>query len=104
MANPRYDGLPLLRFLEMYVLNAIAELPPEQAQALEEMAPRLHALYGGDGTWLSAIETSIQAPPDLPDAIREMWARNQAIARQHDTILEPQKFAEMFVDANLRPN
>lgn len=27
-SNPRYDGKPLLRLLELYVLRAIDELPP----------------------------------------------------------------------------
>ena len=104
MANPRYDSLPILRFLELYVLKAIGELPPEEEQVLDEMAPRLRILYGGDGSWLSAIEASIKDPSDLPDAIRATWARNYEIARQHNTTLTPQQFAEMFVDANLRPD
>lgn len=99
-SNPRYDGKPLLRLLELYVLMAIEELPPADRQTLESMAPKLLALYGGNGEWHEAIAAAIQMPSDMPAAIRDMWARNLEIARANGVTLHPQVFAEMFVDEN----
>ena len=39
-------------------------------------------------------------PPDMASLIREMWTKNQDIAKQAGVELEPQQFAEMFVDQN----
>ena len=39
-------------------------------------------------------------PPEMPEAIRDMWVRNLEIARMNGITLPPQQFAEMFVDEN----
>lgn len=100
-SNPRYDGKPLLRLLELYVLMSINELSPAEHQALERMAPKLHAIYGGEGEWHEAVAAAVHMTADMPVAIRDMWARNLEIARTNGVILHPQIFAEMFVDENL---
>jgi hypothetical protein len=100
-SNPRYDGKPLLRLLELYVLKAIDQLPEAERQTLERMAPRLHAIYGGNGEWHEAVAAAVHMPADMPIAIRDMWARNIEIARANGVTLHPQMFAEMFVDENL---
>jgi hypothetical protein len=40
-------------------------------------------------------------PADMAVAIRGMWTRNLEIARAKGVTLQPQAFAEMFVDENL---
>ena len=100
-ANPRYDGKPLLRLLELYVLMAIDELPQADRQTLERMAPKLRAMYGGDGEWHEAVAAALRMPADMPAAIRDMWTRNLEIARANGVTLPPQMFAQMFVDENL---
>jgi hypothetical protein len=47
--NPRCDGKPLLRLLELYTLRAIDELPQVDQRALKRMTPKLQAIYGGNG-------------------------------------------------------
>jgi len=102
MANdPCYDGKPLLRLLELYVLMVIDELPAGDRQILERMAPKLQAVYGGNGEWHDAVATAVHMPVNMPVAIREMWAKNLEIARTNGVELPPQMFAEMFVDKNL---
>ena len=96
--NPRYEGKPLLRLLELYVIDAVGALPPEQAKSLETMAPKLCQIYGTTGDWRAAIAKAI--PETMPGSIREMWNKNQAIARQDGTSLTAEAFAVMFVDAN----
>ena len=99
--NPRYEGKPLLRLLELYVLSAIDELSEADRQTLERMAPKLQALYGGHGEWQEAVATAVHMPADVPIAIREIWGKNLEIARVNGVTLHPQAFAEMFVDENL---
>ena len=98
--NPRYDGKPLLKLLEFYVLWVIGELPEEVDKSLKAIAPKLHALYGGDGQWQGAIAASVHFSEEIPAEIRGLWKRNLEIARANDVTLSPQKFAEMFADEN----
>jgi hypothetical protein len=100
--NVRYDGKPLLRLLELYVLKALDELPALEQETLTRMAPKLQTVYGGDGTWHGALEAAVHMPADMPQQIRDMWAKNLEIAQANNVpALTPQKFAEMFVDENL---
>ena len=98
--NPRYNGKPLLKLLEFYVLWVIGELPEEVDNSLKPMAPKLHALDGGDGQWQGAIAASVHLSEEIPAEIRKLWARNLEIARENNVTLSPQKFSEMFVDEN----
>jgi hypothetical protein len=96
----RYDGQPLLRLLELYVLWAIGELPRAEQDTLNTMAPKLQSIYGGGGEWYDAIAAAMHMPPEMPEAIRDMWVRNLEIARANEVTLSPRQFAEMFVDEN----
>lgn len=100
MRNPRYDDLPLLRLLEFYVLNSIGELSAKEEQLLLGMEPMLQKTFGGRGKWHESIDSAVRMPTDMPQAMRDMWAKNQEIARHRGETLTPQQFAEMFVDAN----
>jgi len=100
--NPRYDGKPLLRLLELYVLKALDELPALEQETLTRMAPKLQAVYGGNGTWHGALEAAVHMPADMLQQIRDMWDKNLEIAHTNNVpALSAQKFAEMFVDENL---
>jgi hypothetical protein len=41
ISDPRYDGKPLWRLLDLYVLWAIGELTPDQEGNLNKLAPKL---------------------------------------------------------------
>jgi hypothetical protein len=99
--SERYAGKPLLAVLEAYVLWSIDELPLAKADGLNAMAPKLAELFGGNGTWQSAVETTMELPANMPQLIQERWRHNLGIAAQAGVELAPQQFAEMFVDANL---
>ncbi|MEO8302066.1 MAG: hypothetical protein ABI608_09745, partial [Rhizomicrobium sp.] len=100
--NLRYDGKPLLRLLELYVLKAIDHLALVDQDTLTRLAPKLQAVYGGNGPWDEAIMAAVRMPADMPQQIREMWDKNLEIASANNVpALTPQKFAEMFVDENL---
>ncbi|HKQ11641.1 MAG TPA: hypothetical protein VJS85_10650 [Rhizomicrobium sp.] len=98
----RYQGKPLLRLLELYILKALDELPAMEQETLTRLAPKLQAIYGGNGQWHEAIEAAVRMPADMPQSIRGMWEKNLEIARANNVpALSAQKFAEMFVDENL---
>jgi len=101
MSSQRYQGKPLLRLLECFVLKAINELSAADAENLKSMQPKLAQIYGKQGSWDQIISATMKFPENMPTLIREMWDRNQVIAKQQSTTLAPQQFAEMFVDQNL---
>jgi hypothetical protein len=100
ISNPRYDGKPLLRLLDLYVLWAIGELPPDQEDVMNRAAPKLQAQFGGGGQWQEAVERAVGMEAEAAHDIRGMWARNQEIARAHGLTLTPEEFALMVVDDN----
>jgi hypothetical protein len=101
--NPsRYEGKPLLKLLESYVLWTIGELPTKDAELLTQMTPKLQSIYGIQGDWQQIISAVMELPPNMPTLIRDLWTKNTQIARQNGVTLAPQHFAEMFVDNNLR--
>jgi hypothetical protein len=55
----RYQGKPLLRLLEYYVLAAIDQLDDKQHAVLESMGPKLSALYNRHGTWFEIIHNEM---------------------------------------------
>jgi hypothetical protein len=97
----RYDGKPLLRLLELYVLRVIDELAQSEQDTLNAIAPKLQAIYGGGGQWYDAVAAAVRMPSEMPTAIRDMWAKNLEITRANGVALPSQQFAEMFVDENL---
>ena len=49
MTNPRYNGKPLLRLLELYVLHVIGEISADDAERMVAMTPKLREIYGHSG-------------------------------------------------------
>jgi hypothetical protein len=96
----RYERKPLLRLFELYVLDAIGELHEFHRQGLEKMAPKLQKTFGGNGDWHDAIVAAGLIPPEWPNAICDLWAKNLEGRLGDGTRLTPQQFAEIFVDAN----
>lgn len=103
MDADRYAGKPLVRLLELYVLRSIGQLPQPEEQKLTQMAPKLHALYGGNGEWHDAIASSMKMPGNMPALIADTWKKNLDIAASRGATLTPNQFAQMFVDVNFVP-
>ena len=74
-ASSRYQGKPLLRLLECYVLWAIDELPGEYEALMGEMTPKLYAVYGLEGRWQDVLQQLMEMPPGMPALIQETLAR-----------------------------
>jgi hypothetical protein len=96
----RYEGKPLVRLLECYVLAAIDQLDDEQRDALQRMAPKLAAVYRRPGTWSEIIRDEMGFPESLPTKIREIWEHNLAMLRERGVAVDPNEFAMAFVDQN----
>jgi hypothetical protein len=97
----RYDGKPLLRLLDSYVLWVIGELRDEQESLLEQMAPMLRQTWNrSQELWHEVLVAEMHFPATMPTAIREIWQKNQAIAATSGVTLTPLDFAYMFVDQN----
>ena len=99
----RYDGKPLLRLLDSYVLWCIGELPPATAATLEQMEPQLASSLGHAGRWYEIIEATAGLDPSARVQFREMWANNQRVAAAAGTTLSPDEFAIMCSDKNFVP-
>ena len=102
MSDNRYEGKPLLRLVELYILHVLDELPAAEQETLNKLAPKLQTVYGGNGAWHEAVAAAVHMQAEMPQFIRDMWEKNLEIARTNNVpALTPQKFAEMFVDENL---
>lgn len=92
----RYEGRPLLRLVELYILWAIGELAEEDELRLLDMTPKLQSLYGVDGAWHEVIEQILELRSETASSLREIWRRNLEIGPG----LTPQQFAETVADEN----
>jgi len=96
----RYEGKPLVRLLECYVLAAIDQLNDGQLETLQRMEPKLSSIYKRSGTWLEIITDEMEFPESLPVKIREVWESNLARFRASGVAFDPNEFAMAFVDQN----
>lgn len=102
--STRYDGKPLLRLIERYVLHATGELPDTERAKVTAMEPTLARTYGVLGRWNAILEKVLDLPNEMPAMISKAWHRNVEIAQRNGQSLAAQRFAEMFVDANFAGN
>ena len=93
----RYRGRPLLIVLENYVLAAIGVLPKEADQRLAQL---VKSVFGGDDDWKKTVRQQLELSDEIDDSFRELWNRNQAIAKQNGIELHPVQFAKEVVDTN----
>jgi hypothetical protein len=93
----RYHRRPLVLVLESYVLDCIGELPADRSETVAEL---VQSVFGGDRDWKRTIRQQLRIPDTLDDSLRDMWARNQEIARENTYDLHPVQFAKMVVDKN----
>lgn len=101
----RYDGKPLVRLLDAYVLWSIGMLPPEQDALFQQMTPKLRQVWNRQGErWYDVVASEMGFPETMPASIRAIWEKNQAIAEVNNTTLSPTDFAYMFVDQNFVPS
>lgn len=96
----RYEGKPLLRLIECYVLDSISQLTDDQKSNLVEMEDKLSQTFGVNGTWKEIIEKVMDFPKSLPTQIRDIWVSNLEVAAKKGAQVDPNEFAMAFVDQN----
>jgi hypothetical protein len=96
----RYQGKPLLRLLECYVLSAIGELQSSDEQTLEKVSPKLREVYGLEGQWREVIAQVMHFPANIEEEFRRMWEHNRKLAAENNETLLGEEFARMVVDDN----
>jgi hypothetical protein len=95
--SDRYRGKPLLILLENYVLDCIGCLPKDKEPTIASLVQRV---YGGRDDWKATLRSTLHLGDSLDKNLRQMWARNQDLARQANETLLPEDFARMVVDQN----
>ena len=99
----RYAGNPFLKLVDSFVLDCIGELDAVSAAQLEEMEPKFREIYKREGTWKEIVMLQLKFPSKIQEMIRELWEKNQEIAKNNRLTLSPIQFVEMFVDKNVLP-
>ena len=68
------------------------------------MTPKLRRLYRTDGDWQSVLAAALELPPNLQEKTHDIWEKNVELASARGVTLDPQQFAEEFVDHHWQPN
>lgn len=97
LETPRYKGKPLLLLLENYVLDCIGCLPPDRQ---EKTSTAIRRIYGGGEDWKGTLRGVLELNDTVDETLRQMWRKNQQIAREANVLLQPHEFAMMVVDEN----
>jgi hypothetical protein len=92
---PRYNGKPLLRLLELYVLHHIGQLTKEHQDYLKAKTPELRKAYNRSGEWHEIIASVMKFPKGFHEHMLEKW-------RLTGSSLSAERFAQEFIDANVQ--
>jgi len=97
----RYAGKPFLLFVDSFILKAIGELDPVMEAKLEKATPDLRKAFSSTGTWEDIVMEQLDFTETIRADIGQLWAANQAVAREHGGVLAPMQFVELFVADNI---
>jgi hypothetical protein len=86
-----------LILLENYVLDCIGCLPREKVPTMTGIVQRV---YGGGDDWKATLRSTLHLDDTLDENLRQVWVRNQDLARQSNQAFPPEAFARMVVDKN----
>jgi hypothetical protein len=98
----RYEGRPLLRLLDDYVLDVIGALPDETHHVLLEVVRLAYPNTPG-ATWREVLENELGLEPDLKRQILSMWRDYQQFMAGQGATADPSEFAVSFADENFAP-
>lgn len=86
----RYEGRPLLRLLDCYILEVIGQLDERQRETLVRMEPKLQLTFKSSGSWANILEEQMDFMPSVPGKIRDFWLGYQQHARSQ--VKDPNPF------------
>lgn len=101
----RYEGTPMLRLLDAYVLDAMGVLDDASREQIERLTPELPRILGtGPGTWQEVIAEAMEFPPGLPDRIHAQWQEALKRADTAGGTVDPVAFAHFVCDVQTGNN
>ena len=68
--DTRYDGRPLLRLLDSYVMALTGNLDPETEVRVAKVVSEM---FGGGSNWMETLRKRVNLPGDIDDRIRDLW-------------------------------
>ncbi|MDJ1114603.1 hypothetical protein [Microbacterium dauci] len=96
----RYDGKPLLRFLDAYVLDALGALDEKTAALAVAMKDKTAAALGVEGdTWQEVIERAMAMPPGAREQLQALWEQHVVLVTEAGQTPDVVAFAHATVDA-----
>ena len=98
MPESRYEGKPMLRLIELYVLSAIGHLKDSDRVALEGMAPTLRRTLAPGNSWDEIVSAQMEFSIGMSDAVRSNWERWQKHREGRGEPIDPEIFARVFAD------
>jgi hypothetical protein len=98
MNNPRYDGKPLLRLVELWILWVIGEIDKADEKKMKAMEPYFEKTWGHQGDWHEMIQATLHLPTSLPDQLRKMWQRNLELAQKENVPPPTEMFVRQIAD------
>ncbi len=79
------------------MLSCIGQLTSEQEASVAQAVQRV---WKGSDDWKQTVRAQLHLGNTLDQNLRDLWARNLAIAEQNGSILHPTQFAKMIVEQN----
>lgn len=99
--SDRYDDKPFLRYVDAWVLNAIAHLDDATRAYCVAMEPTLRQSLGLTGNWAAMVEKQMKFAPELPAQIVKIWEDGKdRFEAGNGRPADPVQFAMTFVDRN----
>jgi hypothetical protein len=71
----RYEGRPLLRILDCYVLAVTGYLAPEMEAKVASIVRRQ---FGGGADWKATLRQTVKLPDDMDERIKALWRAQPA--------------------------
>ena len=71
----RYEGKPLVRLLELYVLWTIDDLSEADAAAMDRLTPELAEAFESTGSWQEIVARLMEFPPDMVERTQREFGR-----------------------------
>lgn len=98
MAN-RYDGKPMLRLLDAYVLDRLGLLDESTAEELAAQGPILaRALGVAASDWPTAVEQAMGLPPEFSEAVVAAWWQFREAQESRGITPDPIEFTHLTSD------
>lgn len=93
-----YEGRPLLKLVECFVLKAIGHLEPGTEATLQRMTPKLQQIYSKTGSWDDVIKDILAWPADIEAQIRTAWEAERMSCSEAGHDLSAAEFTVSYVD------